>query len=325
MVGVSARARARARARAMVGVSARARARMRIALLPALLFLLLFAQPNLIPNLIEESQAQHAPAFERERVMLRGVDMRGYFVQGGLALGETTGVRSLTLDEREVLLDSAGRFIIGFGRNEKASVALTVVYVGGDFSTNNLAIKKRDYDIQRIDGLPPKQVTPPAELLARIARENSQIGATRRLVGDWSDFASAWIWPARGRLSGVYGSQRILNGKARRPHYGTDIAASVGTEVIAPSGGLVRLAEVDFYYSGGTIIIDHGHGLQSAFLHMSSVDVSAGDLVKRGETIGKIGATGRVTGAHLDWRVNWYNKRVDAQFLLPPALISEPQ
>ena len=315
------RAMMRARARTRARTRTRTRTRTRIALPAALLFLLLFGQPSLV----WESQAQHAPAFERELVTLRGVDMRGYFVQGGLALGTATDVKSMTLDEREVLLDAAGRFIIGFGRNEKSTVALTVVYGDGDFSTNSLSIKKRDYDIQRIDGLPPKQVTPPAELLARIKRENSQIGATRRLVGDWSDFASAWIWPARGRLSGVYGSQRILNGKPRRPHYGTDIAAAVGTAVIAPAGGLVRLAERDIYYSGGTIIIDHGHGLQSAFLHMSSVDVSAGDFVKRGDTIGKIGATGRVTGAHLDWRVNWYNKRVDAQFLLPPAIIEAPQ
>ncbi len=300
------------------------------ALLP-LLFLLFFAFSSLGSEL---ARAQHAPEFKRERVSLKGIDMRGYFVQGGLAIGKTKGVSSITQESitkdsetvsRQVLLDAKGRFIMGFTRDEPARVSLTVVYEDGVFSSYDLSIKKRSYDIQRIDGLPPKQVTPPAELLSRIRRENSQIGATRRLVGDWSDFAEPWIWPARGRISGVYGSQRILNGKARRPHYGTDIAAEVGTRVIAPAGGLVRLAEADFYYSGGTIIIDHGHGLQSAFLHMSSVDVAAGDFVKRGDSIGKIGATGRVTGAHLDWRVNWYNKRVDAQFLLPPEIISRPQ
>ena len=298
--------------------------RSRVSLLQPLFFLFLFTLFFALAGL-DRARGQHAPDFTRERVTLKGIDMRGYFVQGGVALGESTGVRSMTLGSREVLLDDAGRFVIGFTRDEEESVSLTVVYSGGDFSTHALDIKKRSYDIQRIDGLPAKQVTPPAELLSRIKRENSQIGAARRQVGDWSDFAEDWIWPAQGRISGVYGSQRILNGKARRPHYGTDIAASIGTRVVAPAGGLVRLAESDFYYSGGTIIIDHGHGLQSAFLHMSSVDVAVGDFVKRGAVIGKIGATGRVTGAHLDWRINWYNKRIDAQFLLPPEIISRPQ
>ena len=271
------------------------------------------------------ADGQHAPAFTPESRSFRGIDIRGYFVQGGIAMGTARSVKSLLLGERPVALDSSGRFVLGFGRDEKGLLELAVVYTDGDFSSYELHIDKREYDIQRIDGLPPKQVTPPPELLARIRKENSQIGAARREVGDWEHFAGEWIWPAQGRISGVYGSQRILNGKPRRPHYGVDVAAARGTAVIAPAGGLVRLAASDFYYSGGTIIIDHGYGLQSSFLHMDSVYVEAGDFVMRGDALGEIGSTGRVTGAHLDWRVNWFSKKVDAQFLLPREIISRPQ
>lgn len=127
-----------------------------------------------------------------------------------------------------------------------------------------------------------------------------------------------FIWPAKGRLSGFYGSQRVLNGDPKRPHYGVDVAAPTGTEVVAPADGVVRLAHPDLFFSGGTIIIDHGFGVNSTFLHLSSVDVEVGEPVKQGDFIGRIGATGRATGPHLDWRINWLNHRLDPQLLVPP-------
>jgi murein DD-endopeptidase MepM/ murein hydrolase activator NlpD len=185
-------------------------------------------------------------------------------------------------------------------------------------SEQTLAIKPRVYDIQRIDGLPPRMVTPPESVLARIKRENAKIHAARMNDRAEPFFEKGWVWPAKGRISGVYGSQRILNGKARRPHFGVDVAAPVGVKVIAPSDGVVVLAESSLYYTGGTIILDHGHGLTSAFLHMSALAVKAGQRVQQGDLLGAVGATGRATGPHLDWRINWFDRRLDPALLAPP-------
>ena len=271
------------------------------------------------------AEAQHAQHFTLQTKDLGALTLKGYFVQGGVVTGRSGRLKAMTLNDREVPLGPKGEFVFGFARDEKSSLVLTLVYNNGKFESHPLEVAKRRYDIQRIDGLPPKQVTPPPEVLARIKRDNAKIGKARRAQGDWQDFASTWIWPAHGRISGVYGSQRVLNGKPRRPHFGVDIAAAIGTPVVAPAGGLVRLAEKDLYFSGGTIIIDHGQGLQSTFLHMESVEVAPQQRVEKGERIGSIGATGRVTGAHLDWRVNWFSRRLDAQFLLPHAIIATPQ
>ncbi len=287
---------------------------MRLFFLLAALFLLSHA-----------AQAQHAQHFKPQTKALGALVLKGYFVQGGVVMGRSNKLKALTLDGHDVPLGPKGAFVFGFARDEKSPLVLTLVYKDGKFESHALEVLKRSYDIQRIDGLPPKQVTPPPELLARIKRDNIKIGRARRAQGDWQDFTSVWIWPARGRISGVYGSQRVLNGKPKRPHFGVDVAAKIGTPVIAPAGGLVRLAEEDLYYSGGTIIIDHGQGLQSTFLHMESVEVVVEQRVEQGERIGSIGATGRVTGAHLDWRINWFSRKLDAQFLLPHAIIATPQ
>ena len=161
-------------------------------------------------------------------------------------------------------------------------------------------------------------VTPPESVLARIKRENAKIHAARMNDSAEPFFEKGWVWPAKGRISGVYGSQRILNGKARRPHFGVDVAAPVGVKVIAPSDGVVVLAENSLYYTGGTIILDHGHGLTSAFLHMSALAVKAGQRVQQGDLLGAVGATGRATGPHLDWRINWFDRRLDPALLAPP-------
>ncbi len=287
---------------------------MRSFLLLAVLFLLAPA-----------ADAQHAEHFTAQTKNLGALVLKGYFVQGGVVMGRSNKLKAMSLEESEVPLGAKGEFVFGFARDEKSALVLTVVYKDGKFESHTLDVAKRRYDIQRIDGLPSKQVTPPPEVFARIKRDNAKIGEARRALGDWQDFASVWIWPARGRISGVYGSQRILNGKPRRPHFGVDIAAATGTPVVAPAGGLVRLAEADLYFSGGTIIIDHGQGLQSTFLHMDSVEVAPRQRVLQGERIGSIGATGRVTGAHLDWRVNWFARKLDAQFLLPRAIVATPQ
>jgi murein DD-endopeptidase MepM/ murein hydrolase activator NlpD len=242
----------------------------------------------------------------------------GLFIQGGLVIGSTVPGSKVTLGEMAIRVASDGQFVFGFTRDEAPMAILEVTAPDGAVDRRVLRIEPRDYDIQRIDGLPRKMVTPPADVLARIRREGAAIKVARMRDTQVAYFQSGFIWPARGRISGVYGSQRILNGKPKRPHYGIDIAGPVGTPVVAPADGIVRLAESDLYYSGGTIILDHGYGLSSAFLHMSKVGVKAGDVIRQGDPLGAIGATGRATGPHLDWRVNWFEKRLDAGLLVPP-------
>ncbi|RIK94362.1 MAG: M23 family peptidase [Proteobacteria bacterium] len=240
----------------------------------------------------------------------------GNFTQGGLIKGVATPGSEVTLDGAALRLDRFGRFVFGFGRDAPASATLVVRYPDGTTQTRLLAIKQRQFDIQRIDGLPPKMVTPDAATLQRIEQENAMVAAARKV-----DTHAAWFWdgfrrPAEGRISGVYGSQRILNGEPRQPHYGLDIAGPRGSPVLAPAAGIVRLASRDFYYTGGTVIIDHGHGVSSSFLHLDRVEVNVGDKVEAGDLIGALGATGRATGPHLDWRVNWFDVRLDPGLLL---------
>lgn len=271
---------------------------------PVALFALLSAAA-----LISHSRANEPPP---------GLSWTGDFSQGGLVTGMAQPGITLKLNGRDVPVAKDGRFVFGFGRDEAATATFTIHHRGGQSEAVQLAVAPQTYDIQRIDGLPPAQVTPPPAVLERIKRENAMIAAVRQRNTARQDFLQGWIWPAKGPVSGVYGSQRILNGEPRTPHYGIDIAAPTGSPVIAPAGGEVALAEKDIYFTGGTIIIDHGMGINSAFSHLQSVNVKVGQQVKQGEQIGTVGATGRATGPHLDWRVNWFDVRLDPQRLLPP-------
>lgn len=246
-----------------------------------------------------------------------GVTWQGDFSQGGMVTGTAEPGIQIKLNDRIVPVAKNGRFVFGFGRDEAAAMTLTVTRDGGRSEPVALRIAPQTYDIQRIDGLPPAQVTPPPAVLERIKRENAAIAAVRQRNTGRQDFLNGWVWPAQGPVSGVYGSQRILNGEPRTPHYGLDIAAPTGSPVVAPAAGEVVLAEKDIYFTGGTIIIDHGMGINSAFSHLYALNVKVGQQVKQGELIGTVGATGRATGPHLDWRVNWFDVRLDPQRLLP--------
>jgi len=178
----------------------------------------------------------------------------------------------------------------------------------------------REYAIERIDGLPENKVNPNKEALARIIQESENISKARSLDDDRMDFKSSFIWPVLGPISGVYGSQRVLNGQARRPHFGVDIAAPTGTPVQAPAAGMVTYVNDNMYYSGGTLVVDHGHHLSSSFLHLEEILVKVGDRVEQGQKIALVGSTGRVTGAHLDWRMNWHQQRLDPALLMDNLL-----
>lgn len=246
------------------------------------------------------------------------VTLEGKFTQGGLVMGRTIPTTTVEFEGREVPVSPDGIFLVGFGRDAPPKATLKLRYIDGTEEVHELDVAKREYDIQRLDGLPKKMVTPPPEAWEQIKADNVKIGRVRKLNTPETWFLSGWIWPADGPVTGVYGSQRILNGEARRPHYGHDIAGPVGSPVVAPADGRVALAETGMYYTGNTVMLDHGHGLTTVFLHMSEITVKAGQFVRRGEQIGAIGATGRVTGPHLDWRVNLFRTRLDPAYLLPP-------
>jgi murein DD-endopeptidase MepM/ murein hydrolase activator NlpD len=244
--------------------------------------------------------------------------LRGEFTQGGLVEGRTEPTAKLRFLDRDVRIGPQGRFLIGFGRDFPATTVLTVAYSDGTSERRTLKIARRQYAVQKIDGLPPKMVTPSEEDLVRIRREAAEIARVRRLDTPEPMFASGVTWPVVGIVTGVYGSQRILNGEPRRPHFGIDIAAPQGTPVMAASDGIVALAEKDLYFTGGTVLLDHGHGLTSVYSHLATVTVKVGQPIKRGQVLGTVGSTGRSTGAHLDWRINWFKQRLDPALLVGP-------
>ena len=244
------------------------------------------------------------------------VELTGSLIQGGLLFGITQAGSSVTLDGNDIVVSNDGQFVIGFGRDETGTRQLSVTSAAGASFRQDLTVEVRQYAIERIDGLPPSTVTPDPAATARI-QADARMVATARLRRDMqANYASGFIWPAYGRISGVYGSQRVLNGEPRRPHFGLDIAAPKGTSVFAPAAGLITLAHPDLYFSGGTMILDHGQGLSSTFLHLSKILVEAGTFVQQGQLIAEIGSTGRASGAHLDWRMNWLDRRVDPELLL---------
>jgi murein DD-endopeptidase MepM/ murein hydrolase activator NlpD len=245
-------------------------------------------------------------------------DIDGHFTQGGLILGHTDAGSKVTLDKETIRVARDGRFLLGFGRDHAPQSILTVTRGMGQQESHKLAITQRTYDIQRIDGLPQEKVEPSPEDLKRIASEQERLNAARARYTDLQHAFEPFDWPAIGPISGVYGSQRILNGQPRRPHFGVDVAAPVGTPLKAPAGGIVSLADADLFFTGGTVMIDHGHGLSSIFAHMQSVSAREGDRLAKGEVAGTLGATGRVTGPHLHWGMYLFNTPLDPQILVPP-------
>lgn len=249
--------------------------------------------------------------------------LNGRMAQGGLVVGKTLPGSSVTHDGESVMVSKDGDFLIGFEREAPADSRLEVMLPDGELLVRKMSIEPREYDIQKIDGLPKRKVTPSPEDAARIKKDRQDAKAARALRSERTDYLSGFDWPATGRITGVYGSQRILNGKPKWPHYGVDVAGPVGAPVAAPAPGLVTLAHPDMFYSGGTLILDHGQGLSSTFLHLSKIVVKEGERVEKGDKIAEIGATGRVTGPHLDWRMNLGKKRVDPQTIVAPMPVVE--
>lgn len=247
----------------------------------------------------------------------RGLQLKGDMTQGSLIRGQVPVGHQVWLNDTPLKISADGYFAFGFGRDAKLSQQLKWIDNKDVAHTRTLILQPRTYNIQKIEGIPSKYVSPPKEVSERIALDNQQIGRARSFNDERTDFYQDFIWPAAGPISGVYGSQRVFNGTPKRPHFGLDVAAPTGTPVYAPANGLVTLFVPDMYYSGGTMIIDHGHGVSSTFLHLSKGHVEAGTTVKQGDLVAEIGATGRATGPHLDWRINWFKERLDPALLVP--------
>ena len=251
----------------------------------------------------------------------RRIVFPGSVQQGALVIGKVPAGSQVRYDGRELRVTSYGTVVFGVERTQAGPVQVQVTRPDGSRDTASIAVTPRDWPVEQVDGVPGKTVDPPPAIAERIAREQAAVTAARTRYDADTGFTQDFIWPVRGRISGRFGNQRVYNGTPGSAHSGMDIAAPSGTPVQAPAAGLVTFAD-DLYLTGGTILLDHGHGVSSNFLHLSRMDVSVGDRVEQGQVIGRVGATGRATGPHLHWGMNWLTVRVDPLLVLgesPPA------
>jgi murein DD-endopeptidase MepM/ murein hydrolase activator NlpD len=242
----------------------------------------------------------------------------GKFTQGALVIGRTVPGATVTLDDKSLAVDNSGAFAMGFTHDAKRAWTLIVTTLDGKRVTRQLTVQPRVYQVQRIDGIAQKYVEPPPEVMKRLEDEYFLVRKAREALSAEPFWRSGFIWPAAGRISGVYGSQRILNGKPLRPHFGVDVAAPTGAPVRAAAAGTITLAHGDLYFSGRTVIIDHGLGVSTLYIHMHELRVATGDRVAQGQIIGTIGTTGRSSGPHLHWGLNWFQDYLDPATVVGP-------
>lgn len=236
--------------------------------------------------------------------------------QGALVFGKVPPGSQVRYRERLLRATGYGTVVFGVGRDETGPLTVAVTTPSGRAESVSIAVTPRDWPVERINGVPPKTVNPPPDIAARIQREQAQVTAARGRDDERADFALPFQWPVQGRISGRFGNARVYNGQPGAGHSGMDIAAPNGTPIKAPAGGIVTFASPDLYLTGGTVLLDHGHGVSSNFLHLSRIDVKVGDRVEPGQVIGAVGATGRATGPHLHWGMNWFDVRIDPLLVL---------
>lgn len=239
--------------------------------------------------------------------------------QGALVIGSTHIAATVEYAGKTLRVSPSGRFVLAIGRDATGTAIVKIKQPGTGVIEHRIVVTPRDWPIEKIDGVPPATVNPPPEIAARIAREQSAVAAVRTRDDAREDFAQRFVWPVAGRISGRFGNQRIYNGTPKSPHSGMDIAAANGTPVKAPAAGIVTFASPSLYLTGGTVVIDHGAGVSSNFLHLSRIDVRVGDRVEQGQVFAAVGATGRATGPHLHWGMNWFDTRIDPLLVLEPG------
>ena len=264
-----------------------------------------------VPLVVAQDVVPAAPVPQEERVVFPASVPQGALVFGKVPPGSQVRYR-----ERLLRATGYGTVALGVGRDETGPLKVDVTLPSGRMEPVSIAVTPRDWPVEHVNGVPPKTVNPPPEIAARIQREQALVTAARERDDERTDFALPFQWPVQGRISGRFGNARVYNGQPGAGHSGMDIAAPDGTPVKAPAGGVVTFASPDLYLTGGTVLLDHGHGVSSNFLHLSRIDVKVGDRIEPGQVIGAVGATGRATGPHLHWGMNWFDVRIDPLLVL---------
>jgi murein DD-endopeptidase MepM/ murein hydrolase activator NlpD len=278
-----------------------------------------------------QAQAQHSnlPQAEKQQSQPVGgggvVPVRHTYLptsvqQGALVIGSTHPASTVEYAGRTLRVSPSGSFVFGIGRDASGTAVVKIKQPGTGVIEHRITVTPRDWPIEKINGVPPSTVNPPPEIAKRIEREQAQVVAVRSRNDARDDYAQRFfVWPVQGRISGRFGNQRVYNGTPKSPHSGMDIAAANGTPVKAPAAGIVSFASPSLYLTGGTVVIDHGAGVSSNFLHLSRIDVKVGDRVEQGQVFALVGATGRATGPHLHWGMNWFDVRIDPLLVLELA------
>lgn len=264
-----------------------------------------------VPLVVAQDVVPAAPVPQEERVVFPAS-----VPQGALVFGKAPPGSQVRYRERLLRATGYGTVAFGVGRDETGPLKVDVTLPSGRMEPVSIAVTPRDWPVEHVNGVPPKTVNPPPEIAARIQREQALVTAARERDDERTDFALPFQWPVQGRISGRFGNARVYNGQPGAGHSGMDIAAPDGTPVKAPAGGVVTFASPDLYLTGGTVLLDHGHGVSSNFLHLSRIDVKVGDRIEPGQVIGAVGATGRATGPHLHWGMNWFDTRIDPLLVL---------
>ena len=260
--------------------------------------------------------AQVNPANQQSNISAKAIMLTGEVQQGGLLVGKTAPNNTVTLNGKVITVSANGDYTFGFSRDDKKTHQLVITSVNGERVTKTLTPTTREYNIQRIEGIKKSIMQPNPKSVARARQDSKQVKAARKISSELDYFAQGFIAPIEGTITGVYGSQRVYNGVPKNPHFGLDYAGKTGDPVKAPASGTVLLWVPDMFYSGGTMIIDHGQGVSSTFLHLSNSYVKQGDQVKQGQVVAAVGKSGRATGPHLDWRINWFGVKIDPALVL---------
>jgi len=266
------------------------------------------------------ASALATPSLQAQAGSAASADTRSVFPasasQGALVIGKVAPGSRVQYAGRTLRVSGYGSVVFGIGRDERGPLRILVQRADGGSESIDIAVTPRDWPLERVNGVPPKTVNPPPAIAERIKREQAQVTAARDRDDDRTDFATPFIWPVQGRISGRFGNARVYNGQPGAGHSGMDIAVPTGTPVKAPAAGVVTFAAPDLYLTGGTVLLDHGYGVSSNFLHLSRIDVKVGDRIAQGQVLGAVGATGRATGPHLHWGMNWFDVRIDPLLVL---------
>ena len=256
------------------------------------------------------------PPTLRDAADVPGIAFPASVSQGAMVIGKVPAGSTVRYAGRTLRITAYGSVVFGVGRDQTGPLQVSVQAPNAPAQDIRIEVTPRDWPIENINGVPPATVNPPKAIAERIQREQARVVAVRTHDDARTGFAQAFIWPVQGRISGRFGNQRVYNGTPKSPHSGMDIAAPTGSPVKAPADGTVTFVDPGLYLTGGTVVLDHGHGISSNFLHLSRIDAKVGDIIKQCDAVGAVGATGRATGPHLHWGMNWFDVRIDPLLVL---------